>query len=156
MDGREAAIALVAAAAGAGAARLALRCSAAPRSDTQRAAGGATIVGVASDPSVESTPAQRAELAALRDQAISPEAAAAAEHDFVQISAEPLDVNAVVAQVVVSQPPPPVLPPAHSGAIRAHRRGFRGCAGPGRGRCVAVHRHDARQLQRPLRDAAGV
>lgn len=104
MDGREAAIALVAAAAGAGAALLALRCSAAPRSDTQRAAGGATIVGVASDPSVESTPAQRAELAALRDQAISPEAAAAAEHDFVQISAEPLDVNAVVAQVVVRPP----------------------------------------------------
>ena len=122
MDGREAAIALVAAAAGAGAALLALRCSAAPRSDTQRAAGGATIVGVASDPSVESTPAQRAELAALRDQAISPEAAAAAEHDFVQISAEPLDVNAVVAQVVVSQPPPPVPPPAHSGAIRAQAR----------------------------------
>ena len=117
MDGREAAIALVAAAAGAGAALLALRCSAAPRSDTQRAAGGATIVGVASDPSVESTPAQRAELAALRDQAISPEAAAAAEHDFVQISAEPLDVNAVVAQVVVRCTL--ALPPTHSGAIRA-------------------------------------
>ncbi len=62
----------------------------------------ANIMSVASDPSVESTPAQRAALAKLRDAEVSPEATAAAQNDLVVVTAEPLDVNAVVKQVIAS------------------------------------------------------
>ena len=103
---RDAALALGAAAAGA---MLAVSCSAAPAAAAEpepvqqtRSVGqpAANIVGVASDPSVESTPKQRMALAKLRDAAVSPEATAAAAHDFVQVTANPLDINAVVRQVI--------------------------------------------------------
>ena len=58
------------------------------------------IMSVASDPSVESTPAQRAALAKLRDADVTPASTVAAQSDFVRVTAEPLDVNAVVQQVI--------------------------------------------------------
>jgi molybdopterin synthase catalytic subunit len=60
----------------------------------------ANIMSVSSDPSVESTPAQRAALAQLRDAEVSPAATADAQADFVKVTAEPLDVNAVIQQVI--------------------------------------------------------
>jgi molybdopterin synthase catalytic subunit len=103
---RDGALALGAAAAGAAVA-LACRGSAAPPPpppavEQTRSVGqpAANIMSIASDPSVESTPAQRAALAKLRDAAVSSEATAAARSDFVEVTVEPLDVNAVVRQVI--------------------------------------------------------
>jgi molybdopterin synthase catalytic subunit len=109
---RDGALTLGAAALGA---TLALACGRGPRQGSRedacvelhtvqqtRSVGqpAANIMSVASDPSVESTPAQRAALAKLRDAKVSSVATTAAQKDFVAVTGEPLDVNAVVQQVI--------------------------------------------------------
>jgi hypothetical protein len=67
--------------------------------------GRVHIVGVPSDPSaaassVESPAAERAKLATIRDQPLSASALAAAAEDYVEVTAERLDVGDIVARVV--------------------------------------------------------